>query len=82
MKKVNLEEISNKFGIFQGFSIHSNPDLIETNFKKAMKEACRQVLELAADRAEVDSIETSNDSSGFIHEVNKKSITDTINQVE
>lgn len=48
----------------------------------AMKAACKQVLELAAGNAEINSIETSDDSSGFIHEVNKQSILNIINQVK
>lgn len=40
-----------------------------------------QLLELAAENAEINSIGTSDDSSGFIHEVNKQSILDTIKQV-
>ena len=46
-----------------------------------MKEACRQVLELAAENAELDS-EDDNDMTGVIVSVNRQSITDTINKVE
>lgn len=48
----------------------------------AMKKACKQVLELAAEKAEINSTETSDDSSGFIFEVDKQSILNTINQVK
>ena len=48
----------------------------------AMREVCIKILQLAAENAEINSIETSDDSSGFVHEVNKQSILNTINQVK
>jgi len=84
MKEINLEEIlkksmgknPNKYVFIPGDSASVEKCLV------AMKAACKQVLELAVENAEINSIETSDDSSGFIHEVNKQSILNTINQVK
>lgn len=87
MKKVNLEGILRSSFFPSGllsdeewnlwFSTWGNRE----NVLGAMKEACRQVLELAAENAELDS-EDENDMTGVIVSVNRQSITDTINQVE
>lgn len=73
MKKINLEEILNKFCIVEGY-IYPVRDL-----KDSMKEACRQVLELAAENADV--IVYSQGALGQCN-VDKQSILNTINQVE
>ena len=79
-RKISLEEIFNKH-LASRTKLEVDYDDYEF-IKRAMYEACKQVLELAAENAEVNSTETSDDSSGFISEVNKQSILDTINQVE
>ena len=87
MKKVNLEEILNKhFNLYTAYSVKNREGKLvnvvdKEGALKAMKEACRQVLELAAENAELDS-EDENDMTGVIVSVNRQSITDTINQVE
>lgn len=84
---VNLEEILNKhFNLYTTYSVKNKEGKFVNVVDKigaleAMKEACRQVLELAAENAELDS-EDENDMTGVIVSVNRQSITDTINQVE
>lgn len=81
-KKINLEDIFTK--------LEPNLKMRELDIlydykniiHKVMLEFGKQLLALTAQNAEIDSIETSNDSSGFIHEVNKQSIIDTIKLVE
>ena len=68
-RKVNLEEILEKHGQMFIKNSVKHPDYI----MDAMKEACRQTLELAAENAEVHE-------ELFI--VDKQSIINTINQVE
>lgn len=68
-RKVNLEEILEKHRQMFIKNSVKHPDYI----MDAMKEACRQVLELAAENAEVHE-------ELFI--VDKQSILNTINQVE
>lgn len=73
-RKVNLEEI------FMGTSLCrriTDRDDIEV-IKIIAKEACRQVLELASENAEVIILSYTH---GDV-EVDKQSITNTINQVE
>lgn len=99
-KEVNLEEILSV--IFKPDSrdcttiaqdlqlaITLNPDL--NRIKWAMREACRQVLELASENATAkqDKIRTYpyKDYPGMYHDekviiVDKQSITNTINQVK
>lgn len=77
-RKINLEEILKRFS-------HVDHGAVEDfwfteNVIKAMKEACRQTLELAAENATADLFET-DDSLGEII-VNKQSILNTIKQVE
>lgn len=80
MKKINLEEIlRNQIG-YMG----NEPNLTRLieeratghDILEAMREACKQVLELAAENAKTTVI------SEIEVIVNKKSITNTINQVE
>lgn len=49
-------------------------------FKAAMKEACRQTLELASENFEIEYLGGNSDINDF--RINKQSILDTINQVE
>lgn len=74
-KKIDLEKIIAENAGYIG------SDYYVSQVKKAMIEFGRQLLELAAENADIDSIATSDDSSGFIHEINKQSILDTIKQV-
>ena len=75
-RKINLEEILKRFS-------HVDHGAVEDfwfteNVIKAMKEACRQTLELAAENAEAHG-----SSCGFgSYWVDKQSILDTIKQVE
>ena len=72
-RKINLEEILNKELNILSISVEQ----IEKSALKAMKEACKQVLELAAENATYDFTENGR---GIY--VDKQSIIDTINQVE
>lgn len=83
-RKVNLEKILNKQLIFY-------PSHVKNEVLIAMKEACRQVLELASENATAkqDKIRTYpyEDFLGMYHDekviiVDKQSIINTINQVE
>jgi hypothetical protein len=84
-RKINLEEIYNQVvekefeGDEQAIRIYkatrAEIDLL------AMKEACRQALELAAENAEID-FELQPFSSDFASVINKQSILDTINLIE
>ena len=89
-KKINLEEIL--ITVFDPVSwycstrrqdlqlaITLNPSLDE--IKQAMKEACRQTLELAAENAEVEIEERMGQKTGLVW-VDKQSILNTINQIE
>ena len=91
--KINLEEILKKELIPIVFG--SSPELTFNATIKAMKEACKQILELAAKNADMDEdfgggeiyniteykVYNDNDRSRLIS-VNKQSILDTIKQVE
>lgn len=74
MKEINLEEILLKH------TFNSTVDTLKEDSLSAMKEACKQVLELAAENA------YCNHEFDGAHEceysVNKESITNTINQVK
>lgn len=100
MKKVDLQKILEKI---TSYTIDEDADLdAKENFyykyedvKKAMKEACRQVLELAAENAElrlfdftINKFIGSNAgkhysiNDGHYLEVDKQSILNVIDQVE
>lgn len=83
-RKINLDEI-----LVQMFK-NGKPFYNETDIKNAMREVCRQVLELAAENVNIKSntgnlnrinIVTS-DLERLIAEVNKQEILDTINQIQ
>ena len=90
-KTINLEEIlRNKIG-YMG----NEPKLTKlvseraTGFDilSAMKEACKQTLELAAENAEIGEVHEVSESihggAGYTYcEINKQSILNTINQIE
>lgn len=77
-KKIDLEEILKDCNIYlESFSMQKEILL-------AMKEACRQVLELAAENAKTNCCYKLDEwgMNGYMsHSVNKESITNTINQV-
>lgn len=77
-KKINLEEILwdsfHKFGIPK--PTHTLAEITQKAVKDAMKEACKQILELAAENAE-----TCEDSA-YNRIVDKQSILNIINLVE
>ena len=79
--KVNIKEIYRKIVSerYGDDSILINAYILTINEidRDVMKEACRQTLELAAENAE-----TQCDEGGETGFVNKKSILDTINQIE
>lgn len=82
-RKINLEEILNKELNILSIRVEQ----IEKSALKAMKEACKQVLELAADnaKAEIHTEWEGNTGSEYYTDyavIDKRSILDTINQVE
>lgn len=88
MKEINLEEIlkksmgknPNKYVFIPGDSASVEKCLV------AMKEACKQVLELAAENAKLENviklIGNQNKYNTVVPIVKKQSILDTINQVK
>jgi len=92
-KKIKLEEILKNELIPIVFS--NSPEMTFNATIRAMKEACKQVLELAAENADMDEdfgggeiyniteykVYNDNDRSRLIS-VNKQSILDVINQIE
>ena len=92
-KKIKLEEILKNELIPTVFS--GSPEMTFNATIRAMKEACKQVLELAAENADMDEdfgggeiyniteykVYNDNDRSRLIS-VNKQSILDVINQIE
>ena len=88
-RKVNLEEILSKhLAKMLNITSESFKDIEE--MKKlpewqtcieAMKEACRQTIELAAENSEFYSW-NNQDELKNIEEINKQSILNTINQIE
>ena len=85
-KKINLEEILKDNCVNIGFlKTMVTPDGIAGSqgqrIINAMKDLSIQLLELTAENAEGDIVDDTNFSEGKIV-INKKSITDTLNQVE
>lgn len=82
-RKINLEEILQKH---IKSSIESERHKSTDSVINAMREACRQILELAAENAEVDEHEVAESIHGgpgyTYYEVDKQSILNTINQIE
>jgi uncharacterized membrane protein YccC len=79
MKKINLEEILDQC-LETPENLESNSDNTKTVLK-AMKEACRQTLELAAENATTEHT-TDRDTGWIISIANKQSILDVINLIE
>lgn len=73
--KVNLEQILKQYLTLEAVR-KNNPDYTFNMILSAMKEACRQALELAAENADLDF------DPKLLHIVDKQSILDTIKQVE
>ena len=87
MDKINLEEILLKnikkiYMEFMPIEDFCNRDrIIAIN---AMKEACQEILKLAAENVEIKENFTVDDKAFVLNEyvINKQSILDTINQIE
>lgn len=82
MKEINLEQILKSFLTVETMSVNS-PDYTWNMTLSAMKEACKQTLELAAENA--DLIETIEEDEKIITReiiINKESIINTINQIK
>lgn len=82
-RKINLEEIA--ISIFpkdleSGFQYNSFNNTLQIFIKKAMKEACRQTLELAAENAETKILHINQDYINY--GIDSQSILNTINQIE
>jgi hypothetical protein len=84
MKEINLEEILEKYRP----RLYNYPEF-KKDIKLAMKEACRQTLELAAENADLNYCDvewelpekyvyTGDPEYGY-HYINKQSILNTIN---
>ncbi len=74
MKKINLEEILNPFIAMDDVDSSAKQAVLE-----AMKEACRQILELAAENAVCEESQYGDEYNCL---VNPQSILDTIKQIE
>ena len=76
-RKINLEEILKSFLTVETMRLN-NPDYTFNMVLSAMKEACRQTLELAAENAKAfDTIHSWN-----IPSIDAQSILNTIKQIE
>ena len=76
MKELYLEQILYAFCNGENAITKSNVPIV----LKAMKEAVKQSLELAAENAKCEEIIILDSHKGYV--VNKQSILNTINQVE
>ena len=82
MDKINLKEILNRVYDKEYRSSYKT-EYSEQCIIEAMKEACRQVLERAADIASVDKIRLGIFCAPeYVFVVNRESILDTINEIE
>ena len=85
-RKINIEELAVKYGILKGYTIHSNPKLTEENFNKFLKEFAKQLLELAAENAKMQSGNCYGEDgelyASYPLRIDKQSIINTIKQVE
>ena len=82
MKTVNLEEILKSYLTIEAM-MANNPDYTFNMVLSAMKEACRQTLELAAENAETEKeILPECGVLKSVGVVDRQSILDTINQIE
>lgn len=83
MDKINLKEILNRVYDKEYRSSYKT-EYSEQCIIEAMKEACRQVLERAADNAKMDCVILRQDEIAmeFGNVINKQSILNTINQIQ
>ena len=82
MKTVNLEEILKSYLTIEAM-MANNPDYTFNMVLSAMKEACRQTLELAAENAKSVDIGCLTDEWWVPYDIiDKQSILDTINQIQ
>ena len=82
MDKINLKEILNRVYDKEYRSSYKT-EYSEQCVLEAMKEACRQVLEIAADNASVDKIRLGIFyAPEYAFVANRESILNTINEVE
>lgn len=84
-RKINLKEILDSYcDVFDddiiGIGVIQTVNSRLEDVKKAIKEACRQTLELAAKNAKVKPVYIHQDYIEY--NVNEKSILDTIKQIE
>ena len=79
-KEVNLEQILRSFLTTEAI-LANNPDYTYNMVLSAMREACKQTLELAAENAESYCV-CERDMLTGDSEVDKQSILDTINQIK
>ena len=79
-QKINLEKILNNNTFIETTSIemYDKEFFNKIDVIRAMKEACKQALELAAENAELDS-ETLD---AFYAQIDKQSILNVINLIE
>ena len=83
--KINLEEIIKPYRKYlvegiDGYKNISGNGMFVGDVLAAMKEACKQTLELASENFEIEYLGGNSDINDF--RINKQSILDTINQVE
>lgn len=79
MKTVNLDEILKSYLTLEAVRANK-PDYTYNMVLSAMKEACRQTLDLAVENAEVNIVnKNAKNPKVTIVEVDKKSIYETIN---
>ena len=80
-KKISLKKILSKYPTFTNEGGYGEYYVIE-----AMREACQEILKLAAENADYGVYQNDDGQEPWIHEsnifVNKQSILDTINQIE
>jgi len=83
MKTIDLEKIFERYNYLARVETDSANIDYKGNMLKAMKEACKQTLELAAENATTKT-ETycSPFSSDWEKVVSKQSILDTLNQIK
>ena len=84
-KEINLEGILRSFLTTEAMLANS-PDYTYNTVLSAMREACKQTLELAAEKAEAQIVQVTSAMSSSVYStraaVQKQSILNTINQVK
>ena len=85
MEKINLEDFCSRYGMIDGYTIHSNLTLGKVWFNRMMIDYTKKVLELAAKNAKLQFTTSSILGPPDILSkptVDKQSILNTINQIE